>query len=317
MPEPEHLTLAEAAELLGVHYMTAYRYVRTGRLPATKRGATWLVARTDIDAFGHTPVTPVRRRGGSRTAMPLRLEDRLVAGDESGAWLVVEDALAGSMSPEEVYTDLLSPAMSSIGERWAHGEFDIETEHQATTVVLRIVGRLGPRFVRPGRRRGTVVLGAPAGDNHGMPVLFAADLVRANGYDVIDLGANTPAGAFGRTVARHDSVVAVGVCATKGDNVDGVQDAIEGIAAACHVPIVLGGGGVDDSMMEALVSRLAPEVWSRVHLSTSADDLVAAINEAATATATARRRSASGRGGGAQPTAGNRRPTRAVGGDVV
>ena len=31
--EPD-LTLQEAADLLGVHYMTAYRYVRTGRLPA-------------------------------------------------------------------------------------------------------------------------------------------------------------------------------------------------------------------------------------------------------------------------------------------
>ena len=32
------LTLAEAANHLGVHYMTAYRYVRTGQLPARKAG---------------------------------------------------------------------------------------------------------------------------------------------------------------------------------------------------------------------------------------------------------------------------------------
>ena len=31
-------TLPEVAEKLGVHYMTAYRYVRTGRLPARTRG---------------------------------------------------------------------------------------------------------------------------------------------------------------------------------------------------------------------------------------------------------------------------------------
>jgi MerR family transcriptional regulator, light-induced transcriptional regulator len=289
MPVSDHLTLAEAAELLGVHYMTAYRYVRTGRLPATKQGATWLVDRSDVDAFGHTPVTPARRRGGSREAIPLRLEDRLVAGDESGAWLVVEDALAGSMSPEKVYTDLLSPAMASIGERWARGELDIETEHQATTVVLRIVGRLGPRFVRPGRRRGTVVLGAPAGDDHGMPVLLAADLVRASGFDVVDLGANTPPGAFGRTVQRTDALVAVGVCATRGDNLDGVQDALSGIASAGEVPIVLGGGGVSESMVNTLADRLAPEVWARVHLSASAGDLVAAIDQAAQASASVRR----------------------------
>ena len=35
------LTLHEAAEELGVHYMSAYRYVRLGLLDATKRGGVW------------------------------------------------------------------------------------------------------------------------------------------------------------------------------------------------------------------------------------------------------------------------------------
>ena len=39
------LTLHEAAELLGVHYMTAYRYVRLGVLPAVKVGAKRVFAR--------------------------------------------------------------------------------------------------------------------------------------------------------------------------------------------------------------------------------------------------------------------------------
>ena len=38
------LTLNEAAELLGVHYMTAYRYVRLGFLQATKVGGCWRAA---------------------------------------------------------------------------------------------------------------------------------------------------------------------------------------------------------------------------------------------------------------------------------
>ena len=42
------VTLTEAAALLGVHYMTAYRYVRTGRLPAIKDGAEWRVRAADV-----------------------------------------------------------------------------------------------------------------------------------------------------------------------------------------------------------------------------------------------------------------------------
>ena len=40
------LTLHEAAEELGVHYMSAYRYVRLGLLDAAKRGGVWKVERS-------------------------------------------------------------------------------------------------------------------------------------------------------------------------------------------------------------------------------------------------------------------------------
>src|SRR6056297_2092647 len=39
----DHISLQDAADELGVHYMTAYRYVRTGRLEAEKAGAVWQV----------------------------------------------------------------------------------------------------------------------------------------------------------------------------------------------------------------------------------------------------------------------------------
>jgi excisionase family DNA binding protein len=285
---PDHMSLTEAADLLGVHYMTAYRYVRTGRLPAAKNGATWVVSRADVDAFGHTPASPRPRRGNSRLAFPVRLEDRLLVGDEAGAWRVVDDALAASMTPGEVYTDLLSPTLTSIGEQWARGELDIEAEHQATTIVMRLVGRLGPRFVRPGRRRGSVVLGAPAGDAHGMPVLLVADLVRARGFEVIDLGANTPAGAFGRTVQRTNQLVAAGVCATFPDNAEGIREAIVAITSSCAAPVVLGGGGVDKAITVALANSLDPAVWARVRLTSSADEVVEAIDAAATTARPAR-----------------------------
>ena len=37
------LTLQEVADLLGVHYMTVYRYVRLGLLEASKVAGTWQV----------------------------------------------------------------------------------------------------------------------------------------------------------------------------------------------------------------------------------------------------------------------------------
>jgi len=46
------LTIQETAETsLNVHYMTAYRYIRQGQLPASRQGTQWLVRQADLDAI--------------------------------------------------------------------------------------------------------------------------------------------------------------------------------------------------------------------------------------------------------------------------
>ena len=58
-----HLSLHEAADLLGVHYMTIYRRVRLGILPARKIGGTWMVDPADLVRATTTPDRGRRRRG--------------------------------------------------------------------------------------------------------------------------------------------------------------------------------------------------------------------------------------------------------------
>ena len=45
------LSLQEVADRLGVHYMTAYKYVRMGKLHAEKQGASWVVLEEDLERF--------------------------------------------------------------------------------------------------------------------------------------------------------------------------------------------------------------------------------------------------------------------------
>lgn len=298
------LTLHEVAEQLGIHYMTAYRYVRTGRLPAHKQGPTWMVSPADLEAFTTASAEAPPRRGTGRAAYPKRLEDRLVHGDEAGAWTVIDGALGTSLSPEQIYTDVLAPAMASIGDRWSRHELEIEDEHLATSIALRLIGRLGPRFSRRGRKRGTVVLGAPAGDAHGIPVLMVGDLLRSRGFDVIDLGANTPPAAFARAVSAANDVVAVGVCATCPDNDHAVADAVAALVASTPVPVVLGGSGVTEATMAAL----PPAAADRVRRSHSTDEALAAFESASRVPPAATGPAVTAGPGSARPVA--RRSTR-------
>jgi excisionase family DNA binding protein len=243
------LTLHEAADVLGVHYMTAYRYVRLGLLDAVKVGGTWRVAQADIEAFrsgaaiaGAVGVAPVVAGSRRRAPWAERLEQRLTAGDAQGAWGVVEAALAAGADLEEIYLEVLSPAMTSIGARWAKGELDIAVEHRASGIAMRLIGRLGPRFARRGRTRGVVVVGAPPGERHSLPIAILADLVRQAGWEVSDLGADVPTASLAHVIVTSGEVVAVGLSVSGDDHLDAAQQAVAAVReAAPLVHVVLGG----------------------------------------------------------------------------
>ena len=212
MPERGPITLTDAAERLQIHYMTAYRYVRTGRLPAERAGARWMVDPADLDRLRPRGRRP---RGQGRTAARRQLEDRLLAGDEAGAWSVIEAALAAGMDPDEVHLELTAPALRSIGDRWAAGAATVGDEHRATAVAARLVGRLGPRFARPRPQAGRGRPRAPRSTSATpCPDPILADLLRRAGFEVVDLGADTPAESFVETAARADRLVAVLIGAT-------------------------------------------------------------------------------------------------------
>jgi MerR family transcriptional regulator, light-induced transcriptional regulator len=273
--QPDHpgddavVSLQGAADLLGVHYMTAYRYVRHGLLPATKEGAAWRVREADVEALrdggegrGRAGTRALRGRGREQPApWTDRLEHRLCAGDEKGAWGVVEAALAAGREPAEVYLEVLAPAMTAVGEAWERGDIDVAVEHRASGIAMRLVGRLGPRFARPGRSRGAVVIGAPAGEQHTLPIALVADLVRGGGFEVVEVGADLPAASLARMAAATDRLVAVMVSATTPDRDVAVAEAVAAARGAVPgVAVLVGGAGVAD---EAAATRLGADGWAR------------------------------------------------------
>lgn len=234
------VSLQEAADQLGVHYMTVYRYVRHGRLPATKVGGTWEVDTADLEGL---------RRGHDRSVRPRRSADwpervhaRLLEGDEAGAWGVVEAALASGSSPADVYQDLLGPAMAAVGDKWERGEISVGQEHLATSVVLRIIGRLGPRFARKGRSKGAVIVTTPPGERHVIPSLMLSDMLRGAGFEVIDLGADVPVDALADIVERVDSLIAVCVSGTRANLDRAMRRTVKAIRRAAPDAAVFVGG---------------------------------------------------------------------------
>ncbi len=208
----ELLTLSEAADRLGVHYMTVYRRVRLGMLAARKVDGQWRVDPVDLAGTGRAAAgrrgrsagqTPARAARTARRAHGRRLRARMLAGDVAGSWQVVEAAMAAGVDPTDVYVDILGPAMHGIGDAWQRGSW-VLTRASATSVALSIVGRMGSRFQSRGRRLGTVIVAMPTGERHMLGAAMLADILAHDGYEVLNLGADTPPASLARVVAAHD-----------------------------------------------------------------------------------------------------------------
>ena len=262
MPRATHVGLREAADRLGVHYMTVYRYARTGRLPAERVGSTWRVAIADLEHFR----VPQEHGSNTRIAQPkrpTRLLDRMTAGDESGSWSIVEETLTSGATASEVYLDLLVPALHAIGERWEQGRLSVAAEHRASAVATRIIGRLGPMFARRGLSRGTIVLGAPEGDLHALPCAIVADLLRGRGFEVLDLGANTPVRSFVESAQGANRLVAVIVGVTAKESVERLSEIAVALRdEAPSTPLLFGGGAIAS---ESLALGLGADGWTGVN----------------------------------------------------
>lgn len=243
------VTLQEAADELGVHYMTAYRYVRSGQLHASKQDGRWVVDTVDLEAF-----TQRDRSSPAGRRLPVeerrnRLRARLLAGDGPGAWAIVEDALRASVEPGDVLTEIILPIMNDIGREWHAGQVTIAQEHTATAVARRLVARLGPVDARRGRRRGAVVLGALSTDHHDLGVAVLANLLGGDGYEARDLGGNVPLEAFVETVAAMDRVVAVVLSWSAPGREAVMRETVEGLRTL-DLPVIVGGPAAEREAVE-------------------------------------------------------------------
>ncbi len=115
-------------------------------------------------------------------------------------------------------------------------------EYLATATAARLVARLGARFRRPGRSRGTVVFGAALGEHHTLAISVVADLVRLEGFSCLELGANVPPEAFAGAAAGGSLAWLPSGSGSRRRHLDAVRQTVDAVHAVDpRIPVVLGG----------------------------------------------------------------------------
>jgi len=236
------ITLNEAAERLGLHYMTIYKYVRSGKLAAQKNGGSWEISLTDLENFSEVKPAPSGRGNralGKKSGLFLQ---SILAGDQQGSWSIIQGALDVGVSVEDVICEVVVPALRSVGEEWASGRLEIFEEHRASTIVLSMLGRMQGLPQRRGRKRGTVLVACPPREAHGLPAAICAELIRTRGFSPINLGADTPIGSLVQAAIATDELVAIVLSTVSSTPQPVILDVVDNVNRALpNIPIMVGG----------------------------------------------------------------------------
>ncbi len=105
-----------------------------------------------------------------------------------------EDALSQAFSlfpVETVCLSVLQAGLAEIGAGWHRGKITVQQEHFASELAMRRLESLLSAMPAP-HKRGRILIGCPAEEDHTFPPLLLSVLLRRHGYDVVYLGANVP-----------------------------------------------------------------------------------------------------------------------------
>jgi excisionase family DNA binding protein len=203
--------LRTAADELGVHYQTVYRWVREGSLAAVKRGVVYEVEPEEVDRFRSrrsTPTPPPARTVVRSWANQVdRLYDALVLGDDVTARQTVDRLHEGGAGVVELCERLFTPALKRLGDSWARGRITVADEHRAAAMCARLLPRISeyPR----GRPRGVAMVTTTPGEAHELPGMMASMALRADRWRVHHLGTQLPHDQLGALIKREGADLVV------------------------------------------------------------------------------------------------------------
>ncbi|MFQ5555175.1 MAG: B12-binding domain-containing protein [Acidimicrobiia bacterium] len=180
------------------------------------------------------------------------LIDAIVGMREIEAERIARAMLDTGTDPLELL-DAAKAAMEIIGTRFEEGSCFIPELILAGEMLRTISDMMKPRLAGSDPRGvlGKVVFGTVQGDIHDIAKDIVVFMLETSGFDVTDLGVDVPATRFVEA-ARDTNADIVGLSGFLTLAFDPMRDTIAAVRAAGlgEVPVMIGGGQVDDRVRE-------------------------------------------------------------------
>jgi 5-methyltetrahydrofolate--homocysteine methyltransferase len=172
------------------------------------------------------------------------LSESVIAGDRARALRLVERAIGEGLEPQAIITEGLIAGMAVVGDRFRDGELYVPEVLVAARAMDQCLARLRPLLtdgVVPSL--GRVVIATVKDDIHEIGKNLVAMMLKGNGFDVVDLGADAaPDVVVDAARSFHADVVALSaLLTTTMPHMKEVIDALVSVGLRDHVKIVVGG----------------------------------------------------------------------------
>lgn len=264
---------ARGVELAALrHLLVALREELRQELPAEAARTAAAIADAGI---AHFDVAPSDSPGpldadGPHVDLARRYLLAVFEGRRLDAIRLVEEAIAGGLSVSDLYSKVLGRAQVEIGRMWQRGEIHVGEEHMSSRITEQVMATVNARMPRQPKNGKRVLVTTANGDLHDIGLRMVADHFEMGGWDVVFLGASTPAEDVSLAVRDFD-VDLVAVSAKLVLHVRTTAELIQQVRAGNpgrKRPILVGGAAF----------QIVPDLWQIV----GADGVAAHAAEAVT-----------------------------------
>ncbi len=187
----------------------------------------------------------------------LRLKEYVIKGDEEKAVELVKRALNEGMDPVRIMKEGLAEGVKALGESWEKGDIFLPDVMIGADVLKRASDILSP-VIEKGRMKdyikGKVVIGTCRGDIHDIGKDLVATLLKVNGFEVIDLGADVDPAKFveARKNGEADMVALSCLLSTSVPFMYDVRDRLEAEGLREKTYLIVGGGTMNQDRAQDL-----------------------------------------------------------------
>jgi len=199
-----------------------------------------------------------------------KIQEGVIEGESSEVTQWVEEGLKAGIDPLEIIDGGLTPGVEAVGAKFEKGEYFLPDMILGAEAMEAGIQILEPLLMERKQKReplGTIILGTVAGDIHEIGKNIVRMMLKAAGFDVIDLGVDVKTDKFIEAI-RESGASIVGMSAllttTVGRQKE-VIDTLEEEGLRKDIKVMVGGAPITQGWADKIgADSYAPDATAAV-----------------------------------------------------